>query len=1122
MKLKLRLLPAISVFCMMASLHLLAGTPGSPPPRDFQKQKVNVICKAKDLKWVITQLEKQTGLLFVYSNDDLNLSQKVSLRIRDTDFDEALQQIFAPLNIAFELAGKNVLLRLQQKRLASTTGLTASEFPADVVITGKVLNEKGEPVPGATVQLKGTNSITSTAPDGSFTMRIPEARGILVISFVGYASAEVEITSTNPIIRLNPKDPSLEEVIVVGYGTQRRASVTGAVDQIKSTALEGRPSVNLTQSLQGLSPNLIIQQRSSEPGAVINLNIRGMNTMGDNSPLIVIDGIAGGDLNQLNPADIDNISILKDAGSAAIYGSRSANGVILITTKKGKKNSRSTVTYNGMVGIQKPKIFYKPVEAYENAILRNEALHNAGLQPMFTPEQIRTMQQEGSQEWFLDAILKNALQHNHNLSLSGGSDKTTYLLSVGFVDQRNNLVGPDYGLRRYNARLNLSTEVGKLKVTGVLSYSRRDIKEHSFNTGFLIVDAGRTPRQYKMKDDQGRYLTNDVLAEFNPLGILEKGGYRKLDDDHFFGTLTGELLLMDGLKLKGVVGGNLAVIDAFEWIKQVNFFPKGTYGADRNVNNRYRKDLFLNTQAMLEYQKKFGEHQVQGLVGFANESVTEKRSQLYTKYNDNELGVPTTGTVIDISNSFNTSKGTTERSLNSFFGRAGYSWNDRYFVEFSFRYDGSSKFHRDLRWGFFPGMSAAWRMTEEKFLEGYRGKIGTLKLRATYGVLGNQNVVDYQYQTTYSFPPELSNAYGFNNQIVAGTRLSLANPNLRWEKAATFNVGVDATFLKERLSVSFDYFNKLTKDILIRPAVPGLFGGAVGDYNAGKVRNQGWELNVQYRIPGMVQHQFGVNIADTRNEVVYFQGKEEISGADEMQFILREGLPFRSYIGLKRDGYFQNLDDIKNGPIPTGITVSPGDIRYVDRNGDGIIDDRDKFVLGYPFPRYTFGFTYSASWKQLDLSLFVQGVGRREMFLRGELVEPFHFNYSQVMYQHQLDYWTPINPNAKYPRLAAVNSPSNQNNFRRGSDLYLFDAAYARLKNLQIGYSFPLQWVQRAGLQKARIYLVGQNLVTLSRIDFVDPELTEFDQNLKNQGANSGRNYPTPIFYGFGIDVTFK
>jgi TonB-linked SusC/RagA family outer membrane protein len=1111
-----RLSAVVFAILLFVSLQTLAGTPGA---ENLQDKKVSVVCKSKDLKWVITQLEKQTGMLFVYSDDILDLKQKVSVQIRNTDFEYALDEIFSPLQIDFELAGKNVLLKPETKDASELNAKGISNHSADVEIRGRVLDENKMPVVGATIQLKGTNIITTTGADGIFVIQVPEQKGTLFISFVGYRSEEVVITGNTLLINLQHSESNLGEVVVVGYGTQRRASLTGAVDQIKSSALESRPSVNLTQSLQGLSPNLIIQQTNSEPGARMNVNIRGVGTLGDNSPLVVIDGIAGGDINLLNPSDIDNISILKDAGSAAIYGSRSSNGVILITTKKGKKNARPVVTYNGMAGIQEPKVWYKPVESFENAMLRNQSNVNAGLAPVYTPDQIQEFKDKGSEEWFLDEILHPSIQQNHNLSISGGNDKTTYLVSGGYVNQQSNLVGPAYGLNRYNLRMNLTTEVGRLKLTSSLAYARNQIKEHTSSTSTLIVDAGRVPTYYRMKDEQGRYLTNDVLAEYNPLGILEQGGTREYTDDNLFGNVTGELDIYRGLKLKGSVGGTIANNHMFEHRKEVNYFPKGVYGVDRNANDRFYKDQFLNTQLMLEYAKSLGDHKLNALLGFANESFGSKNVEVRKKYVDNDLGTPTTGTIIDPGTN-NSVNGSNETSLNSLFGRAGYNFNDRYYAEFNFRFDGSSKFSKDMRWGFFPSVSAGWRLTEESFMKNFSERIGSLKLRASYGILGNQNVGNYQYQTTYF---NYNNAYGFNNQPVSGTGFTFANEDLQWERAATFNIGADGSFLANRLQVSFDYFSKLTSDILIKPAVPGLYGGSVSDFNAGKVRNHGWEVNASYHIAGKIfNHTIGFNIADSKNEVVYFEGKEQRTGADEMEVLLSEGLAYNSYVGLKTNGYFQNMDEILNGPAPTGITVSPGDIRYVDRNKDNIIDDQDKFVLGNPFPRYTFGFNYGLTWKNLDFSFLIQGVGKRDMFLRGELVEPFHFNYSQVMYQHQLDFWTPVNPDAKFPRLAPAGSASNTNNYRRGSDLYLFNAAYARLKNIQLGYSLPQRWISKASLQKARIYVVGQNLLTFSGVSFVDPESSEFNNSMKNAGANSGRSYPTPVYYGFGLDITFK
>lgn len=989
-------------------------------------------------------------------------------------------------------------------------------------VTGKVRDEAGTALPGVTVLLKGSGIGSTTDVEGNFSLNVPDGQenGVLVFSFIGYVTQEVPINRNSSLnITLSTDAKALQEVVVVGYGTQQRTSVSGSVDQVTSAVIEGKPAMTATQALQGTSPNLVIQQRSYEPGQSASINIRGISTLGNNSPLVVIDGIVGGDINLLNPLDIESVSILKDAGSAAIYGSRAANGVIVVTTKKGKKNTRPTVTYNGMTGVQQPKVLYKPVKGYENALLRSQATVNAGLAPIYGPDDIRRFQEQGDNEWFLNAILQNAIQQNHNASVSGGSENSTFLVSAGVADQRSNLIGPDYGLRRYNYRLNLTSDYGRLKLTSILSYARTENKDHSSSTQTLIVDAGRVPTYYKLRDEQGRYLTNDVLSEFNPLGILEGGGFRKYDNDNVFGNLNAELKVTEFFKLRGVFGGSLVSNHQFARTMQVNYFPNGTYGANRNTNDENSKNLFLNTQFLADFSKTFHQHHVtNALVGVSNESYTGQSNGLFKTLTDPELGTPVSETIVG-TGSYNTNQRTTETSLNSLFGRASYAFKEKYYGEFSFRFDGSSKFNQDNRWGFFPSLSAGYRISEENFLSAYQNRFGDLKLRASYGVLGNQSVGDYQYQTTYY---TYQNAYGFNNVAVGGTGFTFANPDIRWERAATFNAGFDAGFLSNALTVSLDYFNKITSDILIPPAVPGVYGTGLPNYNAGKVRNQGWEANIKYNLSGPVfQHSFAFNLGDSKNKVLYFEGKERLAGADEMQVILREGLPYNSYVGLMRDGYFQNLEEIENGAKPAGLTVSPGDNRYVDVNGDKIIDDNDKVVLGNPFPRYTFGFTYNVAVKGFDLNLFVQGVGKRSTFLRGELVEPFHFNYAQVMYQHQLDYWTPQNPDARYPRLSASGSQSTENNFRRGSDMYLYDASYVRLKNLQLGYTLPAALTEKIRMKRIRAYLSGQNLLTLSKLNFIDPEITEFNSNLSNSGANSGRAYPTPVYYGFGLDVTF-
>lgn len=1123
--------------CAMLLVLHLAALAGGGGHDAWQPTRITVSCKDKPLKWVLNQFEKQSGYSFVYSNDELDVNAHCSISIRKLALNDALSELFTPLKMNFEVAGDKILVKAPNHEFRAVSITSAADAPP-VVVKGKVLDEKGAPLSGVTVSLKGGPASTSTTTDndGNFSLTVPESTGTLRFSYVGYETKEAAITSGDLTMTLSPVDKSLSDVVVVGYGVQKKVSVSGGVDVIKSQALEGRASTNLTQALQGASPSLTIQQTSFEPGQPLNINIRGIGTLGDNSPLVVIDGLVGGDINTLNPSDIDNISVLKDAGSAAIYGSRSANGVILITTKKGKKGE-GTVTYNGIYSKVQPHIWMKPVAGWENMILKDEALVNAGQTPFYSPMDIEQQKAKGDEQWFLDAIFRRSTQQNHNLSISGGRDKSSYLVSAGYMDQESNFIGPAKGLKRYNFRMNFTNEVGRLKVNSILAYAKTHIRDHSYSTGTLVIDAERTPPYYKLKDSLGRYLINDVLAQFNPLGILEQGGFRDYDNDNLFGSVNGELTIIKGLKLRGTFGGTLEADHQNYETRYVPFYregqavgstPAGLYGNSLGTvtGDENTKNLFLNSQVFLDYTHDFNKHHLQLLGGFTNESYTGKSNKVVLNYTSPDLNLPQSATIVNVGDQRITPQGTNQNSLNSFIGRASYSYDDKYFAEASFRADASSKFAKANRWGYFPSISAAWRISREDFFEKSNATayVNELKLRASYGQLGNQNVGNYQYQTTYSV---YANMYGFNNTAVSGTGFNTANPDIKWEVANTFNIGVDAGLLRNRVNVTFDYFNKLTKNILMQPNLPGTYGGGSVDYNIASVRNRGWELNVSYNIPSGAFHQtIGINIGNTNNEITKMANDQDrIQSLEELQVIYGKGLPIASYVGYKRDGYFQNLKDIQNKPRFTGLAVAPGDIAYKDKNNDGVIDDNDRYILGNPFPHYIFGITYNISWKTLDFGFLIQGVGQRDMALRGELIEPFHANYSFTMFEHQLDYWRPDNQNAKYPRLAINGSASNTNNFRKGSDLYILNAAYARLKNVQLGYTLSPGIAHKLGLQKLRAYLTGQNLLTITRNRFLDPETSEFHNGSNNlnatNGANSGRTYPTLLYYGAGLDVTF-
>lgn len=1035
----------------------------------------------------------------------------------------------------FSLAIASLLILAPDINAGQASILNTSQTK-NTLVKGTVKDVSGEPLIGVSVSVKGKSGIgTITDINGNFSIQCG-ANDILVFSYIGYATLEFPVNGKSSLsISMKEDTKVLDEVIVVGYGTTTRKSAVGAVDQVKADMIENRPVANMTQALQGAAPNVIIQQRNHNPNDnKTNFNIRGISTLNDNSPLFVIDGLVadGESFNKLNPMDIENISILKDAGTAAIYGSRSSNGVVVVTTKKGKKNQRPVVRLSGMIGWENPDILFSPVAGYQNATLRNLAETNAGNAPKYTPDQIRDLAAHQNEEsWFFDQIMRTAMQQNYNLSVSGGSEHSTYMISMGYYDQESNYVGNDsFGVQRYNFRTSLSTELGRFKLTGILAYARNN--SVSTTGGSLEVDAARTPTYYyyKMKSADGRYLLNDILSEFNPLGQLEAGGRNKYRNNYINTNVSAEMKIIDGLKLKGVFGADIMNDTRFTRNHAVAYYsseeatePRPIKKENNKTSNWNSNAYLINTQLLLDYNKTFGKHTVNGLVGLTNESYTQSSNEIEKKYVDPDLGIATDETTSEPGNiTGKTSVDDSNRtSITSFLGRAGYSYADRYYAEFSFRYDGASKFHKDYRWGFFPSVSLGWRPTEESFMEFYKEKIGDLKLRASYGILGSQAIGTYDRFTVYDV---YDNSYAYNNKTVSGAGFKLGLENLTWEKTQTFNIGVDASFLQNSLTVTFDYFHKRTNDILMKPLISSVFGTEMPMANIGKMQNQGWDLSVNYRLKtGAFTHNFNFNLGDSWNKVLEFPGDEQITQVEELSRIIRVGVPLNSYYGYKMAGFFQSYDEIEASAIPVGAKVQPGDIKFVDRNDDGIIDSKDKFILGNAFPRYTFGFTYGLNWKGIDFSMFWQGVGKRDMMLRGELIEPYHANYSYTIYKHQLDFWTPTNTEARWPRLAAPGSDSNRNNYGNGngSDLFLLDGKYLRLKNLTIGYTLPKEWTKHLGMQKARLYINGQNLLTFSNNSFIDPESSEFDSKMSTSGANSGRSYPTLRYFGFGVDIEF-
>ena len=1013
---------------------------------------------------------------------------------------------------------------LKSAALILLVGTSASVSAQQRIISGKVTSDDG-PLPGASVIEKGTSNGTITDIDGTFALSLTyDSSQFVEVSYVGFTPEEVNITNQQSDIEvyLLYNLTELQDIVVVGYGTKKKVNLTGAVGQIESKSIQGKPVANAYQALQGESPGLVVQQGSSEPGSNPQINIRGLSTINGNTPLIVVDGVISS-LNNINPSNIASVSVLKDAASASIYGSRAANGVILVTTKSGEEG-KPKFSYNTMVGVQQPTNFPRVADSWEYATLRNEALVNSGMAPAFTQEQILDLRENGPNVSHYKSLFKDyAPQSSHDLSMSGASNGLNYFMSLGYLNQSSLFEGPNYGYKRYNFRINLDKEISdKLKVGGRISFVRNDIRDHAWFTEWLIEPTVRTPPIYNVVDEDGNY-TLVSGSNGNSLARLETGGERNGQNDEMLGNVSVEYEVLEDLKVKGVLGGNITSNQTHEFRKAIEYVYPGGGDNQNSVADQYARSIYLNPYVTATYNKVIAEdHTLDFLLGASTESY--KTNFFGVKglgVPGNEYGVISNASEVlqrtESSERTGTYGSAEDWAINSFFGRVGYSFANKYLIEGNLRYDGSSRFSSENRWGIFPSVSAGWVLSQESFFSAIENVVSFAKIRASWGKLGNQDINDlYGYQSLVGVS---GNTYAFGNVGVPGAYYSVSNANRTWETSTMKNLGIDLSFFDDRLDFALDVFDNLTENILLQLPVPDTYGLGQPYQNAGSVRNRGWEVSVSYQQQtGEVNHSLNLNVSDNLNEIVDLKGREFITGFD-VQNILREGYPIYSYYALRSDGLFNSADEIASSATPIFATsVKPGDTKYVDRNSDGQIDyENDRFIVGNPFPRYTFGATYRAEWKGLDFSVFVQGVGKRQQWVRGEIVEAFHNNNEGPVFQQHLDRWTPVNTDATYPRLT-VGSESVNNAAR--SNFWIYDAKYLRVKNAQIGYTLPSALISKIKVSNARIYLTGLNLFTFSPFDIgLDPEV---NADLNGGGnASSGRVYPVSRVFSAGLDITF-
>tara|TARA_R110002050_G_scaffold1281_3_gene9219 strand:- start:13877 stop:16930 length:3054 start_codon:yes stop_codon:yes gene_type:complete len=988
-------------------------------------------------------------------------------------------------------------------------------FGQKEVISGTVIDNSGQPIPGASVIVKGTTTGTSTDFDGKFTINASPAN-VLLISYIGYATREITVGSQKIIsVTLQEDVAKLDEVVVLGYGTQKRSDISGSVSEIAQKEIAKNPTPNLSNALVGQASGIIATQRSGEPGRDgSNIFIRGIGTTGDASPIYVIDGIVrtARDFSQLNSNEIESFSILKDAASSAVFGMRAGNGVVLVTTKRGKEG-KMQIEFSSSLGVQERTRDPEYLGSYEYSTLYNEALINQGQEPIYSDEDLQ-MFKDGSNpdthpdaDWY-SVLNKTALVKTHNISATGGSEKIRYATSFGFLDQDG--IIPADNFKRYNFRSNIDADVTN---TTKLSFdiSGRDEKINSIgNPEVFRWLTSTAPNKTPIQWSNGDYSSGPAYL------TLSENGYRKEGNQVFKGRIQIEQQLpVEGLSLKAIASYDKTITDKKNWsFIKIPFSSRssdGTFveqpsGADAasslyQDHNDYQS---VTLQTHLNYNRSFGKSDISGLLLYTQ---TKESWNFLSAFRDSyTLAIDE----IDFGGTANRNNrgysGTSGRQ--GVVGRLNWSYNDKYILEGSFRTDGSEQFAPGKRWGFFPSGSAAYVISKEPFLEN-SSTIDLLKLRGSYGVLGNDRIGGQRFLYLQSYNVNGTAVFGNADVQQAILEGNLANPDVTWETVKKLNLGLDAILWKGLLSVNLDVFSDKRSDILgsRNLTVPGLLGVGLPVENLAKVDNKGFEIELGHRnrISNEIRYTMNANFTYAKNKIVFID-EPQTDNAN----IRRTGLPLGTQFGLRALGLFQSQEEVDNAPTHFADTA-PGDIRYADINGpdgvpDGQIDDFDREAIGVSnTPQIIFGYRGNLEYKNFEFSFLFQGATKVNQYYSGEAAWPFFLGTSGA-YKANLDRWTPTNTDASEPRVL-IEATNNH----RGSSFWLRDASYLRLKNVELAYNVPVENFTNNFIQGIRLYVNANNVATWSKIKNFDPENSQ----------DRGWGYPQLRIWNVGLNVKF-
>lgn len=1091
--------------------------------------QLSVSVKNKNIREVIQLIEKQSTYRFFFNNELEGMNKAVSLDVKDATIQQLLDLLFDNVSISYTVKGNDQVI------------LTAKQFNKKSVdqslvkVTGVISDVSGEPIIGANIVVKGTTNGTVTDIDGYFNLADIPQGAVLQISYIGYIPQELTVRGQSDLrITLKEDAQSLDEVVVVGYGTQKRASVTGSVASIQSKDIVTVKTPNVGNALAGKLPGLRAVQRSGAPGDDDpQIDIRGF---GD--ALVIVDGVER-DFKQIDANDIESISILKDA-SAAVYGFKGANGVILITTKRGQ-TGKPKINYTGYVGIQSPTRQLKLFDASEYATLYNEAQLNIGVNAPFSDEEIEKYKRGNdpaypNTDWWNETFSNSMPQMYHSLSVSGGAEKVKYYFSFGYTDQQGLYRSKDDSYEKYNVRSNINAEIVKgftvdLQLSGILNTRTKPNESVSTPMNHLIMAHPNLP---VYANNTSPYWQNTGGGAANPVQATQASevGYDERTRRQFTGSITfnWEIPWAKGLSAKALLAYDYNNLYNKSWAKQFSHYTydpvnedylKGDYKPMTELTVKTDNSFTPNQQYSLNYKNTFGKHDIGGLLLWEMYNYRKDMLEAFRQYDVSVIDEIAAGSSANMNNDGNRE----EAAHMGLVGRINYAYASKYLIEASFRYDGSYKFSPDQRWGFFPAVSLGWRISEETFFKENVLFVDNLKIRGSFGKIGDEgDFKAFQYLQGYKYP-DGSFVLGSEGLSNGASNMGLPNPLLTWYESTTMNIGFEANILRGLLSVEFDYFQRNREGLLANRllTLPTSFGQSLPQENLNSDRTRGFEIVLGHRNKiGNVTYDVKANFTTTRNLNQYVERAKSSNMYDNWRNNSNERYKNISW-GKNCIGQYQSYEEILNSPIQDGNgnkSLMPGDLKYQDLNNDGIIDDKDDHPIGHnDVPSMYYGLSLSAEWKGFDLSLFFQGAAGHEVFTGGNLMSPF----IQQGLGNGIDIWTdrwhredPDDLGSKWiqgymPALrpAGYNANGSSNTFN------MQKATYLRLKTIELGYTFPKSWMGRVGIDNLRIYVNGLNPLTFTgregMMKYMDPE--NKDSML--------RYYPLMKTFNFGVNLTF-